>query len=248
MKEPIDIPTRETVAFVSSHLPAGATMLEVGCGAGQVASELLRLGYRVTGLDSEQEMITQAQARGVPTVLASWPAFDSAPVEAIAFTRSLHHIHPLRPAVKKARALLQPDGLLLLEDFAFAETNEATIRWFLEIIGSQTGQALINPVPGAFVTELLGSKEPVAFWHGDHDHELHSMEAMTQAITGYFVVGEIQSVPYLYRYLVPVLPKTSEAAAFVEEVLQEEARLGDCRGIILIGRRLVASVREDSGV
>lgn len=248
MKEPIDIPTRETITFIVSHLPSGATMLEVGCGAGHVAAALLKRGYRVTGLDSEPEMITQAQAWGVPTVLASWPAFKGGPVDAIAFTRSLHHIHPLRPAMEKARALLKPAGIFLLEDFAFAETNEITIRWFLEIVGSQAGQTLINPVPGAFVTELLGSKDPVALWHGGHDHDLHSIAAMTQAIADYFVVRETQSVPYLYRYLVPVLPKTSEAAAFVEELFQEELRLGEQGEITLIGRRLVGSLREDSSV
>jgi SAM-dependent methyltransferase len=248
MKEPIDVPTRETVAFLVSHLHSGATLLEVGCGAGHVAAELLRLGYRVTGLDSEREMITQAQARGVPTVQTSWPAFDSAPVDAIAFTRSLHHIHPLRPALEKARVLLKPTGIFLLEDFAFDETDEVTIRWFLEIVSSQAGQRLINPLPGAFITSLLGSKDPVAFWHGGHDHELHSIATMTQAINDYFVIEESQTVPYLYRYLVPVLPKTSEAAAFVEEVFQEETRLGEQGEIALIGRRLVGSPQEGSGV
>lgn len=244
MEEPIDVPTRETVTFVTSHLPSGATLLEVGCGAGDVALALLKQGYRVTAVDSDREMITQAQARGVPTVHAAWPAFDGAPVEAIAFTRSLHHINPLRPAVAKARALLRPAGILLLEDFAFDETDERTILWFLKIIRSQAAQTLINPIPGAFVTGLLDSKDPVAFWHGDHDHDLHTLAAMAQAISDYFVIRESGPVPYLYRYLIPVLPKTSEAAAFVDAVFQEEAHLGESAEITLIGRRLVGSARE----
>ena len=48
---PTDVPTRETLGFLISYLPLGAKVLEVGCGDGQVACELLQRGYRVTGLD-----------------------------------------------------------------------------------------------------------------------------------------------------------------------------------------------------
>ena len=34
-KKPIDIPTRETFNFLSSHLHPGATVLEIGCGDGE---------------------------------------------------------------------------------------------------------------------------------------------------------------------------------------------------------------------
>jgi 2-polyprenyl-3-methyl-5-hydroxy-6-metoxy-1,4-benzoquinol methylase len=118
-KEPIDVPTRETVMFLASHIPAGAEILEIGCGEGLVASELFRRGYRVTGLDSDPALIGKAQNRGVSTVIASWPEFgSSASFDAIAFTRSLHHINPLLQAVGRARELLSPIGSLLIEDIA----------------------------------------------------------------------------------------------------------------------------------
>jgi SAM-dependent methyltransferase len=72
---PVDVATRETLEFLTSHLSVRATILEVGCGDGRVASRLLKQGYRVTGLDSKSDMIAKA-ARGVPTVVASWPKFD----------------------------------------------------------------------------------------------------------------------------------------------------------------------------
>ncbi len=43
--QPSDVPTRETLKFFESHIPVGATILEVGCGEGQVACELLKRGY-----------------------------------------------------------------------------------------------------------------------------------------------------------------------------------------------------------
>jgi hypothetical protein len=67
---------------------------------------------------------------------------------------------------------------------------------------------------------------------------------MTQAIAEYFIIRETQQVPYLYRYLVPVLPETLQATAFVEEVVREEARLGERGEIVLVGRRIVGVARE----
>jgi SAM-dependent methyltransferase len=195
----------------------------------------------VIGVDSDPDAIAQAQRRGVPAATVSWPEFDTAPVDAIAFTRSLHHIGPLREAVGRARELVKPDGLLLLEDFAFDEASDETLRWFLEGIRQHPGRTLINHVAGELVTDLLDSTNPTATWRHRREHELHSIAAMTRAIEERFVVREKQSVPYLYRYLVPVLGETAVAAELVAEVIREEARVGERGEIMLIGRRVVAS-------
>jgi SAM-dependent methyltransferase len=239
---PTDVPTRETLGFLISRLPVGAKVLEVGCGDGQVACELLQRGYRVTGLDSDPEAIAKAQEREVRAIVASWPKFDSSvSFDAIAFTRSLHHINPLGEAIARARELLNPKGLLLIEDFAFKEANEATIDWFLKVLRSQHGKALINPVAGQLVTELLSATDVMQTWRDNRAHDLHPFTAMNEAIAAQFVVREAQSVPYFYRYLIPVLPDTSEAASFVDEVFQQETILGNRGEIVLLGRRIVAS-------
>ena len=239
--KPSDVATRETANFLASRLPVGVEMLEVGCGKGHVAFELLRRGYRVIGLDSDPELVAKVQERGVTAIVASWPEFESAPVDAIAFTRSLHHINPLRAALDHARRLIRPAGLLLLEDFAFDQGNKATLDWFQRVLVSEPGRRLIRPVAGRLVSELLGGEDPMAIWHDNHDHGVHSITAMSRAIAEYFSVRETQSVPYFYRYLIPALEETPKAAAFVEEVFQEEARLGKQGEIALIGRRVVAS-------
>ena len=240
--QPSDVPTRETLIFLTSHIPIGAEILEIGCGEGQVACELLKRGYCVTGLDSDPEVIARAQRRGVRAVVGSWPEFgSSASFDAIAFTRSLHHMNPLREAIGRARELLNPRGSLLIEDFAFEEANEATIDWFVKILRSEQGRVLINPVAGQLVTELLSSTEVTNVWHRNRGHDLHSITTMNEAIAERFVARETQSVPYLYRYLVPVLADTLEAASFVNEVLQQEASLGKRGEIVLVGRRIVAS-------
>src|SRR5437660_5675005 len=239
---PTDVPTRETLEFLISRLPVGAKVLEVGCGEGQVACELLRRGYHVTGLDSDSEAIARAQARGVRAVVASWPKFDSSvSFDAIAFTRSLHHINPLRQAIVRARELLNPNGFLLIDDFALDEVNEATVAWFARVLRSTQGKALINPVAGQLVTELLSATDVMQTWRDNRALDLHPFTAMNEAIAAQFVVLETQSTPYFYRYLIPVLPETSEAASFVDEVFQRETILGNRGEIALLGRRIVAS-------
>ena len=241
---PTDVPTRETLGFLTSRLPVGAKVLEVGCGEGQVACELLQRGYRVTGLDSDSEAIARAQARGVRAVVASWPKFDSSvSFDAIAFTRSLHHINPLGQAIAHARELLNPNGFLLIEDFALDDVNEATVAWFVKILRSTQGKALINPVADQLVPELLSATDVMQTWRDNRAHDLHPFTAMNEAIAAQFVVREVDSVPYFYRYLIPVLPETSAAASFVDEVFQQETILGNRGEIVFLGRRIVASPR-----
>jgi SAM-dependent methyltransferase len=242
VNRPIDVPTRETLRFLISRLPVGAKVLEVGCGEGQVAWKLLQRGYGVTGLDSDSEAIARAQARGVRAVVASWPKFDSSvSFDVIAFTRSLHHINPLRQAIVRARELLNPNGFLLIEDFALDDVNEATVAWFVKVLRSTQGKALINPVADQLVTELLSAADVMQTWRDNRAHDLHPFTAMNEAIAAQFVVREAQAVPYFYRYLIPVLPETSEAASFVDEVFQKETILGNRGEIVLLGRRIVAS-------
>src|SRR5438067_12281006 len=194
---PPDVPTRETLEFLVSRIPIGAKVLEVGCGEGQIACELLQRGYRVTGLDSDSEAIARAQARGVRGVVASWPKFDSSgSFGAIAFTRSLHHINPLRQAIVRARELLNPNGFLLIEDFALDDVNEATVAWFVKVLRSTQRMALINPVADQLVTELLSATDVMKTWRDGCAQDLPSFTAMTDAIDEQLVVISSQSAPY----------------------------------------------------
>jgi SAM-dependent methyltransferase len=242
MNRPIDVPTRETADFLASHLQEGAEVLEVGCGDGYVAVELTRRGCRVTGLDADPEATARAEKRGIAALTANWPDFDHAPVDAIAFTRSLHHIHPLDDAVRRARELLRPGGVLLVEDFAFDEIDDATIDWFIDGLWRTTNGALVRPVPGAFVTRLLAANNARVEWRRHHgDHSLSPAAAIEAAIASHFGSLTVEAVPYLYRYLVPVLAETREGASLIDDLRRSEARLAGEGRVVLIGRRFVAA-------
>jgi SAM-dependent methyltransferase len=239
---PTHVPTRETLNFLISSVSTGATILEVGCGEGHVACELLKRGYHVTGLDSDPNVIARAQARGVPAFVTSWPEFNAnAPFDAIAFTRSLHHISPLREAIVRARELIKPTGLLLIEDFALDKVDAATVDWFAKILRSKQGKALIKPIPEQLVTALFSASDTMQTWHDYRARDVNLFASMIKAIGERFVIRETQSVPYFYRYLIPALPETSEATSFVSKVFRRESMLGERGEIMLLGRRIVAS-------
>jgi SAM-dependent methyltransferase len=56
---PAALPALEKLFF--SRLPPGASVVDVCCGSGHVTKELVRRGYRVTGIDSSAELITLAR-------------------------------------------------------------------------------------------------------------------------------------------------------------------------------------------
>lgn len=54
--------------IVASVVAAGASVLELGCGAGRITRQLVRLGFRVTAVDESPEML--AHVRDAETVQA----------------------------------------------------------------------------------------------------------------------------------------------------------------------------------
>jgi SAM-dependent methyltransferase len=55
-------------AIVHSAIPAGATVLDLGCGAGRIAHALIALGHPVVAVDNSPEMLEHV--RGAEKVLA----------------------------------------------------------------------------------------------------------------------------------------------------------------------------------
>lgn len=239
--DPTEVATLATVEFVTSNVPGAKTILEVGCGAGQVAAALAKRGFAVTGVESDPSSVAKALESGVNVVKGSWPDVSVGRVNAVVFTRSLHHISPLPAAIAKTREVLLPQGLVLVEDFAFDAANKNTIEWFLTVLESPRAQSLIAWSEDSFVTRLHNAKNPLVAWHADHDHNLHTISDMRRELNGWFNVRDTHHVPYLYRYLIPVLPATQEAWTLVKETYDEEWRLGKRKEMSLIGRRITAT-------
>jgi SAM-dependent methyltransferase len=100
--------------FVRSQLPpAPSSVLEVGCGAGELLRTLVAAGYSVVGVDPSAP---------------DGPIFRRSTIEdleepghydAVVSSRSLHHVSDLGVALDKIRALLWPGGTLVIDEFGW---------------------------------------------------------------------------------------------------------------------------------
>lgn len=199
----MDLPTADTLAFVEGSLPpttsgsTGSRVLEVGCGAGHLAAELVRAGHRVVAIDSSQDAVDAALARGIDARLARFPELsDPEPFDAILFTRSLHHIPPLREALAQARALLRPGGALIVDDFAHNRVDGPTASWAFGVMG-------VLRALGHVSNHWAETDDPLRAWREQHTerHALHTDEAMLEAAGEAFHVGPVQRLEYFYRYV-----------------------------------------------
>ena len=113
-------------AFVLGELPPPpARVLEIGCGAGELALDVSEAGYDVLAIDPEAPegpIFRQATL----DELDEPRAFD-----AVVAIRSLHHIHDLDAAVERIQSLVRPGGRLILVEFAWERMDPDTADWYL---------------------------------------------------------------------------------------------------------------------
>lgn len=99
-------------------LPAGAHVLDLGCGPGQYARQFARAGLRVTAMDASPEMIRQAALNdGVNVRHASFDALDDLETfDAVWASFSLLHTPKAQFPVhlRAVRRALKPGGSLVL--------------------------------------------------------------------------------------------------------------------------------------
>jgi SAM-dependent methyltransferase len=113
---------------VAAVAPAGARVLEVGCGPGQLSLRLARQhGLEVTGLDLDPAMIARAQAAtDRPGTGERRPSFLVGDVAALAFpdrsfdlvvsTLSMHHWADPAAGLAEIGHVLRPDARALVWD------------------------------------------------------------------------------------------------------------------------------------
>ena len=122
-------------------LPAGARILDVGCGSGWLGEYFARLGYNVTGIDISEELITMARERveRVPYDVDHETALrcrfltqdiETAPLaekfDAVVCYDSLHHFEDERKVFRHLSAMLDVGGLLFILEGHKPEAGSAT--------------------------------------------------------------------------------------------------------------------------
>jgi SAM-dependent methyltransferase len=190
----------QTLEFLRGALPRPpATILDVGCGSGQVGGRLADLGYEVTGIDVDRDAVATTRRHGVRAVRADLRTFRSAPYDAVICVFSLHHMGPLSRVGAKLRSLVRPDGRLVVSDYAWEDADRPTAAyWFdtylaLDFAGSaRPARAL--PEPAA---------DPLTVWRDRclRPERQHRGREMLRMLQIRFDVQRIERGPCLYGIL-----------------------------------------------
>jgi len=184
--------------FVLTRIPSQARVLEIGCGAGDLARALAGDGYSVTAIDPDAP-------EGALFRQVTLEEFDeTGPFEAVVASRSLHHVPDLAAAVEKIDSLLVRGGLVVLDDYAKERFDRRTAAWYYD--QRQTIAAAGGPEAPASVEECVRE------WEVDDSH-IHGQAEMEAALDRRFREQFLAWVPYLWRDLEGAASLGDEQAA-----------------------------------
>ena len=232
--------TKVTYEFVQQELPVPARrVLEVGCGSGELAARLLQDGLSVVAIDRDRDCIAAARQLGVDARHAAWPDFDGGQFDAVLFTRSLHHIHPLDKAVQRAGDSLLVSGRLIVEDFAYEMADEKTLRWFGDAI-SRLDAADLLVKDDDFLNAVRYGTETLEAWRENHESDLHTATDIFAEIRRAFGAVKRDNVPYYFRYLARAIVPAADRDKILRDLAAEETELISNGTIRPLGRRFVA--------
>ena len=120
---------RRIAADVAAAAPAGARVLEVGCGPGHLSIRLAHHGFDVTGLDLDPAMIARARSQRRPPGERDQPrpsflvgdvavlAFPDRSFDLVVSTLSMHHWADPAAGLAEIGRVLRPGGRALIWDF-----------------------------------------------------------------------------------------------------------------------------------
>jgi trans-aconitate methyltransferase len=96
----------------------GERILDLGCGTGQLTSDIAQCGAQVTGLDSSADMLADARKNfpGLAFVLGDAASFNFAePFDAVFSNAVLHWVKDAEGAVASIAGALRPGGRFVAE-------------------------------------------------------------------------------------------------------------------------------------
>jgi SAM-dependent methyltransferase len=185
----------DVAEFVLAELrPPPASVLEVGCGAGDLARVLAGAGYDVLAIDPDAPKGRLFRRTTIEEL------DESGPYDAIVASRSLHHVHDLGPALDKIAALLRPGGTFVLDEFAWerldarsaGEVGISLAEWRAEHADLHTSTAMLDTLDSRLARRSL-SWEPYLYREQrqavTEERERELIETGRIAATGFRYVG-----------------------------------------------------------
>ena len=155
-------------AFVRANLPdPPARVLEVGAGDGRLGRALRTVGYDVVAIDPRSEI---DDVRAVALADLDEPAASFAAAVAIV---SLHHVDPLDESCRRLGELVEPGGVLIVDEFDIGRFDLSAASWWLD-------QCRAAGIPRSHTAEELVA---------DHRAHLHSLDRIVAALEPQFELG-----------------------------------------------------------
>jgi len=170
---------RDLLAFVRANLPAPPLrLLEVGAGDGELARALAAAGYEVLAIDPEP------RGADVRTVALHELDEPTASFNAALAVTSLHHVEPVEDSLARLADVLEPGGVLVIDEFDVGAFDERAAEWWL------------------WQRRALGAEEHASPEElvGEHRAHLHPLERIIAALEPHFQVATPVYGPYLYRW------------------------------------------------
>ena len=184
------------LAFARGALPPPpARVLEIGAGDGALAAALREAGHEVTAIDPGAEPGSGVER--IPLIEAAG-RYDAA----IAVV-SLHHVEPLAESCAHLAELIEPGGVLAIDELDVDRYDERATAWWLHQRAAAGHE---------------DHHDAASILEGMRGH-IHPLAAVREALAPHFALGEPVRGPYLHRWHLP--PGLREA----EERLIGEGRL-----------------------
>jgi SAM-dependent methyltransferase len=206
-------------------------VLEVGCGEGELARTLARVGHSVTAIDP------QAPEGPIFRRTRIEEFTDPAQFDHVVAILSLHHVEDLGMALSNMADLLRVGGTLVVVEFAWDRIDEATAEWALERLPvaslsekpSWLGRRCQEWARGGARETRAPAESYFAEWASEEG--FHSSRRIRDELGRRFVERLFEWVPYLYPDLREDVSESDESAAI-------EAGTINSTGFRYVGTRL----------
>jgi SAM-dependent methyltransferase len=108
--------------------------LDVGCGRGDLAAQLARRGWRMTGIEPSPAACAAARGRGVDARVGTLDSVELAPAayDLVVFQHSLEHTADPAADLERVRAALAPGGVVAVTvpNFGCWQARRFRDRWY----------------------------------------------------------------------------------------------------------------------
>jgi SAM-dependent methyltransferase len=151
-----------------ARLAAGSRVLEIGCGAGELATKLSRGGLDVTAIDRTPRAEFPAIAGSFETYGSGGGTFDCVIAMLV-----LHHVDDLDGTIDKMASLLTRGGIVAIDDYGWErrdEPGEEAEAWRADRADLHTSVAMLSALERRF--ERTYYKDHPYFDEGQGDDRL----------------------------------------------------------------------------